>query len=94
MTCLTLAKSIGIEGRLFKTNHAVVGCYITRSWKLPLCEHICACHRVLGGQPEGHECCGIGRVERCAKYLLIATVASALPLATARDARLKQAGRG
>ena len=78
-----------IENRVLNTNHAVVGYFVARSWKLPqhLCEaianhhnamalfsdewsdpqiktllailkmaeHICACHRVLGGQPEDHE---------------------------------------
>jgi HD-like signal output (HDOD) protein len=78
-----------IENRVFDTNHAVVGYFVARSWKLPvqLCEaianhhnaralfddewsdppiktllailkmaeHICACHRVLGDQPEDHE---------------------------------------
>lgn len=78
-----------IENRVFNTNHAVVGYFVARSWKLPahLCEaianhhnalalfddewsdaqiktllailkmaeHICACHRVLGGQPDDHE---------------------------------------
>ncbi|MGE6528191.1 HDOD domain-containing protein [Pseudomonas sp. NPDC077382] len=78
-----------IENRELNTNHAVVGYYVARSWKLPqpLCEtianhhnalalfndewsdpqvktllailkmaeHICACHRVLGGQAADHE---------------------------------------
>ena len=78
-----------IENRVLNTNHAVVGYFVARSWKLPqtLCEaianhhnalalfndewsdpqvktllailkmaeHICACHRVLGDQPEDHE---------------------------------------
>lgn len=78
-----------IENRVFNTNHAVVGYFVARSWKLPahLCEaianhhnalalfddewsdaqiktllailkmaeHICACHRVLGGQPDDGE---------------------------------------
>lgn len=78
-----------IENRVFNTNHAVVGYFVARSWKLPahLCEaianhhnalalfddewsdaqiktllailkmaeHICACHRVLGGQPDDRE---------------------------------------
>lgn len=78
-----------IENRVLNTNHAVVGYFVARSWKLPqtLCEaianhhnalalfndewsdpqvktllailkmaeHICACHRVLGEQPEDHE---------------------------------------
>lgn len=78
-----------IENRMFNTNHAVVGYFVARSWKLPahLCEaianhhnalalfddewsdaqiktllailkmaeHICACHRVLGDQPDDRE---------------------------------------
>ena len=78
-----------VENRVLNTNHAVVGYFVARSWKLPqhLCEaianhhnalalfndewsapqvktllailkmaeHICACHRVLGDQPEDHE---------------------------------------
>ncbi|MCQ4311465.1 HDOD domain-containing protein [Pseudomonas stutzeri] len=78
-----------VENRVLNTNHAVVGYFVARSWKLPqhLCEaianhhnalalfndewsdpqiktllailkmaeHICACHRVLGEQPEDHE---------------------------------------
>ncbi|WP_181298149.1 HDOD domain-containing protein [Pseudomonas sp. Q2-TVG4-2] len=78
-----------IENRVFNTNHAVVGYFVARSWKLPahLCEaianhhnafalfddewsdaqiktllailkmaeHICACHRVLGDQPDDRE---------------------------------------
>jgi HD-like signal output (HDOD) protein len=78
-----------IENRVFSTNHAVVGYFVAKSWKLPahLCEaianhhnalalfddewsdaqiktllailkmaeHICACHRVLGDQPDDHE---------------------------------------
>ncbi|MGE6660724.1 HDOD domain-containing protein [Pseudomonas sp. NPDC077408] len=78
-----------VENRMLNTNHAVVGYFVARSWKLPqhLCEaianhhnalalfndewsdpqvktllailkmaeHICACHRVLGDQPEDHE---------------------------------------
>ncbi len=78
-----------IENRVLNTNHAVVGYFVARSWKLPqhLCEaianhhnamalfrdewsdpqiktllailkmaeHICACHRVLGEQPQDHE---------------------------------------
>jgi len=78
-----------IENRVLSTNHAVVGYFVARSWKLPvhLCEaianhhnalalfedecsdpqiktllailkmaeHICACHRVLGDQPDDHE---------------------------------------
>lgn len=78
-----------IENRVLNTNHAVVGYFVARSWKLPLhlceaianhhnamalfsdewsdpqiktllailkmAEHICACHRVLGEQPQDHE---------------------------------------
>ena len=78
-----------IENRVLNTNHAVVGLFVARSWKLPLhlcdvianhhnalalfsdelgdgqaktllailkmAEHICACHRLLGDQPEDHE---------------------------------------
>ncbi|KJH79530.1 HDOD domain-containing protein [Stutzerimonas stutzeri] len=78
-----------IENRVLSTNHAVVGYFVARSWKLPvhLCEaianhhnalalfddelsdpqiktllailkmaeHICACHRVLGDQPDDYE---------------------------------------
>jgi HD-like signal output (HDOD) protein len=85
----TEARITDIENRVLNTNHAVVGYFVARSWKLPqhLCEaianhhnalalfsdewsdpqvktllavlkmaeHICACHRVLGGQPEDHE---------------------------------------
>jgi HD-like signal output (HDOD) protein len=83
------ARITDIENRVLNTNHAVVGYFVARSWKLPqhLCEaianhhnalalfsdewsdpqvktllavlkmaeHICACHRVLGGQSEDHE---------------------------------------
>jgi len=78
-----------IENRVLNTNHAVVGFFVARSWKLPqhLCdvianhhnaltlfrdglgdgrvetllailkmaEHICACHQLLGDQPDDHE---------------------------------------
>lgn len=84
-----------IENRVFDTNHAVVGYFVARSWKLPehLCdaiaghhnalalfddewsdpriktllailkmaEHICACHRVLGAQPDDHEWTAVER---------------------------------
>lgn len=80
---------IDIENRVLNTNHAVVGFFVARSWKLPqhLCdvianhhnaltlfrdglgdgrvetllailkmaEHICACHQLLGDQPDDHE---------------------------------------
>lgn len=80
---------IDIENRVLNTNHAVVGFFVARSWKLPqhLCdvianhhnaltlfrdglgdgrvetllailkmaEHICACHQLLGEQPDDHE---------------------------------------
>ena len=80
---------IDIENRALNTNHAVVGFFVARSWKLPqhLCdvianhhnaltlfrdglgdgrvetllailkmaEHICACHQLLGDQPDDHE---------------------------------------
>ena len=81
---------VDIENRVLSTNHAVVGYFTAKSWNLPLhlcdaiashhnalslfaddsgrdatiktllailkmAEHICACHRVLGAQPDDHE---------------------------------------
>lgn len=81
---------VDTENQVFNTNHAVVGYYTAKSWRLPehlsnaianhhnalavfsdesarnsqlknllsilkMAEHICASHRVLGGQSEDHE---------------------------------------
>jgi HD-like signal output (HDOD) protein len=81
---------VDTENRLLNTNHAVVGYYTAKSWRLPLplceaiashhnafavfsddsgrdaqlktllailkmAEHVCASHRVLGGQAHDHE---------------------------------------
>ena len=81
---------VDTENQVFNTNHAVVGYYTAKSWRLPehlsnaianhhnalavfsdesarnsqlknllsilkMAEHICASHRVLGGQGEDHE---------------------------------------